>query len=157
MVYLGQAPSPPRFWGLWEAFKERLRTQLGPADPAAVYRYGETDIWEGAQENQWWRVAIVPVTTAFPTQELAGRFISIPFLIRTEVHMPTSAPAHPKLEDLQADAFAALHGWKPEGLNFAKVQRRIWRESPPQAMPLWDDERDLWYLSAQYRVVVEPA
>ncbi|HET7321860.1 MAG TPA: hypothetical protein VFI96_05135, partial [Longimicrobiaceae bacterium] len=81
----------------------------------------------------------------------------VPFLVRSEVHSPGGAydPAL-ALEAAQNEAFALLHGWIPGTLSGVRVSLAMWRETPPQALPLWDDASGLWFLSAEYRAVAAP-
>lgn len=161
MSYLGAAPTPPRIWALWSAAKARLdsatmRTILGGSARVKL----ETDDLAplGAETDAWGRIVIAPVRRLFgePT-EAPGRGRVVPFLVRSEVHSPGGAynPAL-SLEAAQNEAFTRLHGWIPGALTGARVDLAIWRETAPQALPLWDDASGLWFLSAEYRAVVAP-
>ena len=89
-----------------------------------------------------------------PTEQ-PGRGRVVPFLVRSEVHSPGGAynPAI-ALEAAQAEAFTLLHGWIPGVLSGVRSEIAMWRETPPQALPLWDDPSGLWFLSTEYRAVV---
>lgn len=162
MSYYGVAPTPPRVWELWEAVRTRLDSARMQTilDGAGRIRLVHEDLSAlGAEGTVWGRIVIVPVRRIYgePT-ESAGRSRAVPFLLRTEIHSPGGGhnPAIP-LEAAQDEGFVLLHGWKPEGFTRARVVGRLWRESAPQALPLWDDELGVWFLSAEYRAVLAPA
>lgn len=162
MTYQGIAPTPPRVWELWAAIPARLdtatmQTILGGAGRVKLSTADMTP--EGAETEAWGRLVIVPVRRVYgEPAEVEGRRRLVPFLVRAEVHSPGGnyQPAI-ALEAAQAEAFTRLHGWAPGAFTRAKVEGWIWRETPPQALPLWDDAHGTWFMSAEYRAVVAPA
>lgn len=161
MSYLGAAPAPPRLWSLWSAIQARLdsarmQTILGGAGRIKL----ETDDLSplGAETTAWGRVVIAPVRRIFgePTEQ-PGRGRVVPYLVRSEVHSPGGSynPAI-ALEAAQTEAFTRLHGWIPGVLSGVRIEIAMWRETPPQALPLWDEGSGLWFLSTEYRAVVAP-
>lgn len=159
MTYLSPSPTPPRLWEVWDALKARLSTTrmaelLGGAGRVytAVEEYPDRE----SPRAPWGRVVIVPVTRP-GGQELGGRERLPEFLVRAEVASPGGGynPAR-MLEAVHDEAFGRLEGWRPEGLTLASVQFPVYRHRAPQAMPLWDEDRGLWILSAAYRFVAGP-
>lgn len=155
------APTPPRIWELWAALPARLdtprmQTILGGAGRIRL----ETDDLspEGAESDAWGRAVVAPVRRLYgePIDE-PGRSRVVPFLVRTEIHSPGGGyqPAIP-LEAAQNEVFVQLHGWGPGSFDRARVIGRLWRETAPQALPLWDDQSGLWFLSSEFRAVVAP-
>lgn len=163
MTYFGVPATPPRLYRVWEAMMSRLRAEMGPDVAGQVYRAG-TDPWNGAQDAQWWRLAIVPNTTAWAVPEQVGRGKVTRFNLRAEVHLPSDNwDPLPMLEDVQGDAFLALHGWKPaaadlesnQGTVTSTVRLPIRRNVAPEPIPLWDEDRDLWFTASEWAVIVE--
>lgn len=164
MTYQGRAATPPKLYQVWEALADRLRTNLGAlpgyTDASQVYRSGR-DPYTGKAGEQWWRVQLQPIIRAWPTPEQPGRTSVTPFYVRAEVSVPDGLDAEPMLENLQAEAFAALHGHRPgtlassEGTDAATVRLPIVRDDPPDPVALWDADAELWYSMARYIVTVE--
>lgn len=161
MSYYGAAPTPPRAWELWGAMPARLdtaRMQTILGGPGRIYVQGQPTPALGGKDQAWGRIVVVPVRRAYgePTEQ-PGRSRIVPFLIRAEVHSPGGLynPAL-ALEAAHAEAFARLHGWTPGAFRFGAATRPLWRETPPQALPLWDDASGLYYLSAEYRALLSP-
>jgi hypothetical protein len=78
------------------------------------------------------------------------------WLVRSEMHdykprPPATWRAVIALERLQQIAAEQLVGWAPTPSSGVLVRRRVWRERPPQPMPEWDEDRNLWWLSSEYR------
>lgn len=162
MTYTGIAPTPPRVWELWPAVQARLATAtlttiLGGAN--RIQLETDTPTQFGTESQAWGRVVIAPVRRFYgePSEEVGRRRV-VPFLVRSEIHSPGSGyqPAIP-LEAAQSEVFARLHGWLPTGLTRARVVEQLWRETPPQSLPLWDGDSGLWFLSSEYRAILAPA
>lgn len=159
MTYQGIPATPPRLWAVWNAVLGRLRAAPQPSGYVAasqVYRDGQS-AYSGSESEMWWRLALVPITTAYPGGEQPGRAIRARFMVRAEVHVPSEAmDTLGKLEALQIHAFERLHGWLPPGpFTYATVRLPIRRDVAPEPIPLRDDERDLWFTSSEYLIVVE--
>ena len=160
MSYQGTPAVPPLLGPVWDAVVQRLATDaqlqalLGGPYVAAVYQALPAN---ATQTGQWQRLVVVPVTQAWPLPDAPGRYYAAPFNLRADVHMPSNA-ANPamKLELLHQRAFALLHGWAPGVLDGAQVRLPLWRETPPTPAPLWDEAGDFAYMTAEYRLVVEP-
>lgn len=170
-TWQGPAATPPRLSWFWDAVRTQLddvsiEAQTKPSKyiegtGTAPYRDVEL-VWRrlprGDDDKQWARVVIVPVTTPFGLQDQPGRDQVVAFLVRVDSKIPanTLADPFPVLEILQRWAFQRLHGWRPAtSLEGAHVRLNVWRETPPQVMPLWDPETNVYYTSSEFRALVE--
>lgn len=164
---------PPRLFEVWEAVRDRLRASvdlekiLSPDQTAVttdrVILAGTPDAQKdrpaGASDaSPWGMLWIVPITTLWNTEEPVGRDVVAPFLVRVDFHVPKQStfPLQRRMEAAHEEAFRVLHGWRPSGLEFAEVHGLISRSIRPEPMPLWDEQRGLWYLSATYTAPVAP-
>lgn len=166
--YQGTPATPPILRPVWDAALARLRTYLAASyetltDSGQVYRAG-TDPWNGPQDEQWWRVALVPIVRAWPVDDQPGRALVTPFGVRSEVHVPDEDwdPMR-MLEVTQREVFMALHGWKPAagdltdgaGGQLAYVRNPTVRSALPDPTPIRDDDRGVWTSMGEYTIVVE--
>ena len=162
MTYHGIPATPPRLGEFWFAAKARLDAALAGLLGGAgrVHIVGE-NYYAGSEQAQWSRVVIVPAEAAWPVRDQPGRMKAAPFVVRAETHFPSTdmRPVLFKLEALHVAIFESLHGWEPdevaEDFDHLRVRLPVYREAPEQAMPMWDDANDVWWTSAQYRVVAE--
>lgn len=164
--FYGTPATPPRLAAFWPMVVVRLATPamatiLGGA--GRVYReIGQPFEPEGAENAAWGRVVVVPASTLWEPADGPGREARTAWLVRAEVHGAGDGydPTIP-LEAAHGEAFARLHGWMPGRIETAGHVLQafgrlpVWRETRPQPLPRWDDERGLWYMSAQYRALIE--
>ena len=160
-MYPGITPTPPRPAEYWNAMREYLRGDAGlttlMGGLPSVHLIGE-EYTKGAEDTQWSRVVIVPVTLAFPTRGNASRERLLRVLARAETHLPVSRPdvVGLKLDALHVRLEALLSGWRPEGLDYGQARLHMWLYDPASAAPMWDEGADVWWASAEYRAVLHP-
>ena len=143
--------------GLWDAVKARLGTaQMNNLLGGAGRIYHVTEDFAEAEDSEllpWGRVVLVPGTTLWPIVEFAGGTRQIQFMVRAEVNnfgQPGWSPLR-MLEGVHDEAYGLLQWWVPEGVTDFQTVVHVYRASPPQALPMWDEGRNLWMLSANYR------
>lgn len=161
MSYFGAALTPPRTSELWP----KLTTRLGSTRMNTVLG-GEGRIYmatdeldpEGGLSSAWGRVVIAPVQLAFGEgDDQPGRIRVVPFLVRSEFNHPGGSHNVSIPNDAaQSEAFDLLHGWTPEGFTYARPTSPLFRQTQPQAYPLWDALAGVWFSSAEYRAILAP-
>lgn len=151
---------PARTWALWDDLKLRLdsatmQTILGNgiAITGRVYIEGE-ELPALAAGVPGARLAIVPTDTLWPDQWAPGETERLGFLIRAEAPRIEGHRVGRALEAAQAEAFALLNGYTPAALAYVFVALRVFLFRRWQPLPLWDPERLLSYVSAEYRCEV---
>lgn len=123
---------------------------------ARVYRATE-DFSEdaGPSTARWGRQVIIPAETLWPGAEVDSWYRGAGWLVRSEMNDFTGAGYDPTipLERLQQIAYEQLNGWAPTPgpTTDYMVTRPIWRQRPPQPMPEWDGDRELWWMSSEFR------
>lgn len=161
MSYYGVAPAPPRAASLWPEVVSRLETAameeiLGGPDRVVLNRDADAEGLGG--ESSWWaRCVIIPVVRNWEVEDVPGREIIVPWLVRAEAHSP-GGDYDPlvTLEATHGEAFARLHGWRPGAIGGANARLRAWRETAPQPAPQHDAPRDVWQSSSEFRILLEP-
>jgi hypothetical protein len=77
----------------------------------------------------------------------------VQFVVRGEVNnfmAPGYEPAA-NLEALMVEVYDRLQGWIPTGLTYLTMAFKVYRQYTPQAMPMWDEGRGVWMMSAEFR------
>ncbi len=153
-----------QFSELWQAVRVQLQTakmarMLGPGK---VYIEGEDyNKPEGTNTGPWGRLVIVPAASLWDTPDY-GPLRDIAFLTRAEMSdfkaldSGTGRPFNPHvpLDAIQEECESRLNGWLPVGLARIKPALPIYLYSSTQPNAMWDDDRTLYWTSAQYRLDV---
>lgn len=159
--YYGTPLVPPRIAPFWEDVKARLATArmetvLGGA--GRIYLAAEQEEPDPGSSGWWARIVITPITTPFLQEDMPGREMFVPWLIVAETHKPTGMVFNPtvNLEAIQLEAFQRLHGWIPGLQTQYNGRLPVIRATPPQPLPLYDEEEDVWYTSSQFEALLSP-
>lgn len=158
-------PPLPTVEELWPIIRDRVATPelaivLGGAKRA--YIVGDPMPNGLGETVAWGNVAIVPRATLWPQPANPGGMQGVGFLARVEFQDP-QRPGYRVDVSLAAAhrlVYLRLVGWAPpvDAMRHAVVATAITIAEIPQPRPLYDDERGLWYTSAQYRLnVLDPA
>ncbi len=159
MSYFGLAPTPPLLWDFWRAAKEhvesvRMNALLG--GEGRIYTHAEDYSADEAQQGGWGRLVLLPVRLAWGLTEEPGRRRRVRFLARAEFRSPGPfLNVTRQLELIQAEAFRLLHGWHPTVLDGLEVVSPVGRHTSPTPAQ-WDQERGLWWMSAEYLFTARP-
>jgi len=149
---------------LWPAVQARLSV----AGMDAVLRGAGRVYVEGnklppalANDADWGNLAIVPTRTLWSPPAAPGESRGVAFLIRAEFNNLVRPGYSPDVAIGAAHrvAYSRLQGWVPAPAAGTPADFRHFRPvtdiliaSWAQARALWDDERGMWYSSAEYRV-----
>ena len=112
---------------------------------------------EGDSQEPWGREIIKPGETMWPSREIDSAYRGVNFLVVTEMNAFLGQGYNPAddLERLQQIAYEQLQDYAPDLSAFdLLVRRAIYRERGPQAMPEYDQDRELWWLSSEFRTEV---
>lgn len=145
----------------WAAVAARLSTPeaLRILGGGRVYRATEEEVGTPVAGSTvpWGRLVLVPTQTMWPEEEIASAYRRVGFLVRAEMNDFRPAPpatydvARP-LERLQQIAFEQLAGWLPAPATVGVVLRQaLYRGRAPQGMPEWDGDREMWWISSEWR------
>lgn len=145
----------------WAATKARLNTALMQqilGGPNRVYLESEDySRPEGVEGGEWGRVVIVPTATLWADADSSmGPTRNLAFMVRAELSNYTK-PGYDHtipLDAAQDEAENQLVGWWPIGLTRISVVLPIYLFAARQPMPLWDEDRGLYFTSAQFRTEV---
>jgi hypothetical protein len=159
--FYGAPRRTPRVWAFLDDVKARLATATINALLGGAGRiYKATDDFdepEGAEDAQWSRLVVIPVTTVWATPERAGHDRMLPFALRAETHPPdTSLDASKVLETIHEEALLLLEGWVPGVHTYYRVLTAVYRATTPQTQPEFDEARGLWLNTAQYTAHLLP-
>lgn len=153
-----------------EPFWMDLQTRLTTPETLEILQDGRPDlhplgrVYRGTEDyskavgdanRKWGRQVIVPTATLWPSTETEPGWRGVGWLVRSEMNAPPGTNPGLGLGRLQQIAFGVSVGWAPK--NAARgymTVRPVWRERGPQSMPEWDVERELWWLSSEYRVEI---
>lgn len=143
----------------WPALKTRLATSRMTELLYGTGRiYHVTDDFsdaEGAESAAWGRVVIIPVTLLWQSlkQDAPGATRAVDFMLRAEVNDLGSSSYDPtdNLEAIHEECYTQLEFWTPVGFERMVTAFMVYRTSPPQGLPMWDEGRHLWMMSADYR------
>lgn len=151
-----------RLDAMWSAVKDRLNDSQIDAvlygtkedGTSRVYRATEDfSAGEGDEGDVWGRIILIPAATLWEPVEAPGQTRKVNFLVRVEFNnyraegydpTPDLEAAHEAVRDL-------LDGWTPTNLNGSRIVFNVYRRTYPQAMPFFDEQRKLWWTSAEYR------
>lgn len=151
-----------RYTELWRRLKQELSTEdmLVVLGGGKVYiegeDYGEP---EGKVGELWGRMVIVPSQTAWPDTNAPGPITQLSFIVRSEVTGNFSRPGFipsANLEAQQVIVYSQLDGFLPTDLLYLRVAMPLFLQRVPQPLPLWDDPRQIWFTSSEWRGYVSP-
>ena len=149
---------------LWPAVQARLATpEMATVlrGPNRVYVEGSPLPTALANDQDWGNLAIVPTRTLWNPAAVPGETRGVAFLIRAEFNNLVRPGYSPDISigAAQRTAYGLLQGWVPAPAGGTPADFRHFRPandvqiaSWAQARALWDDERGMWYSSAEYRV-----
>lgn len=150
-----------RLWEYWEQLAAKLKAStrlMTILQGGKVYLEGEDySLPEGPENKLWGRLIITPATNPWLDKVGIGPTRSIRFLTRAEVHPGTSTlhvDVHKMLDGLQDECTVVLEGFVHPSMTYVRAAQSLWMARPPQVSPLWDDDRGVWYSSAEWRAEV---
>lgn len=143
---------------LWDA----IVAQLSVADVDAVLG-GANRVYkveenfkrpEGAKNTPWGRLVVVPTLQLWGENPYSF-FRPVSFLVRAEFNSYISSGYDVSyiLEATHRLCLSLLTGFAP-AMSTSLVAVPVWQNTPPAALPLWDDRRQMWFSSAEYRCEV---
>lgn len=143
----------------WPALKARLTTlRMDTLLYGAGRIYHVTEDFadpEGAENVAWGRLVIIPVTLLWQSfkQEAPGATRAVDFMLRAEVNdfENPNYDVSDNLEAIHEECYTQLEFWTPQGFERMVTAFMVYRTSPPQVLPQWDEGRHLWMMSADYR------
>ena len=144
--------TPVRLADYWKTVKAHVATTALSTVlvTGKVYLEGEDySKPEGAEGGQWGRVVLVPTMTSFPTAPLNSEFIDIGLLVRAEFSNYQNVNYRPQvaLEAALQLCYRQLHGWVPAATSQVQPATAFMLIKPWQDLPMWDDQRGLYFLS----------
>lgn len=158
-----------RYTELWNAIKVRLDTarmrkiltdNKNLTDPARIYLVNdEYDTPEAPIDTLWGRLVLVPTQTAWPDDGAPGLTTKLSFLTRGEVNgsfIRKGYSHQTTLDAIQTEVYDQLYNWTPPDMEFIAVRYPFFLNRQPQPMPLWDDTRQLYFTSAEWRTELVP-
>lgn len=144
----------------WTAVRARLDSatmQTFTGTPGQVLLAGSDLIpTENTDATDWKRILILPVQTLWPQLDAPGEPRGIGWLVRAEANAWEQRGYDPGvgLGLMQREAYRQLDTWSPTGFTQLRVLLPIYRVTPPDPVPLMDDERHCWYTTSQFRAQV---
>lgn len=145
----------------WQAVKTRLNTATMQAVLGGANRvYLESEDYskpEGVEGGEWGRVVIVPTATLWADADSSmGPTRNLAFMVRAELSNFTKLGYDHTipLDAAQDEAENQLIGWCPGGLTRIVILLPLYLQANRQPLPLWDDDRGLYFTSAQFRTEV---
>lgn len=148
-----------RFWELWD----HLRTLLPSTRMLAILQGGkvylEGDDYskpEGPEGDIWGRLVVLPTARMWDDQVGTGPTRNVSFLVRAEAHPNWVEGTRPDklLDAAQDEATILLSGHTIPKLTYIMGAIPLWQARPPQPMMLWDEQRGLYFTSAEWRCEV---
>jgi hypothetical protein len=146
-----------RLWDFWEFVKDRLDSSTMQAALGGAGRvrlaWENYPVSEGAENQPWGRVVIVPATPIWDVIDRPGETKKEQFLVRVEFNNFGALGYNVaiSIEAAHAEAYYLLDGWTPTGVRHMQVAFPVYRYTLPQRSPLWNAEQNLYYASAEYR------
>lgn len=152
---------PVRIADLWPLLKARLDTphmaailggRRADGGPRVYHVLDNFSAAEGPESRPWGRVVLVPSDVPWEraTDAPARR---VNFLVRAEFNdfRAKGYNVQVALEAAQQEAHSLLRLWVPElSQSTAAMPLYLYRE--PQASPLWDDGRGLYFTTSEWRM-----
>lgn len=150
-----------RFWEVWDELLARLNTARMQhiLQGGKIYLEGsDYSQPEGAEDKPWGRLILVPTANLWPDDTGVGPTRTLSFLSRAEVHPIRSAAFNPQktLDGLQDEVFVQLSGYVIQPHKYVMGATPLWLARGAQPLPLWDDERGMYFTSAEWRCEVAP-
>ena len=151
-----------RYWEIWDVILARLQSarMMTVLQGGKVYKEGtDYSLPEGAETAVWGRLVIVPTQNLWPDAVGIGPTRTLPFLTRAEVHSNNDVGynAQKTLDAIQDECVVQLEGFVVPRQVYVMGATPLWLARPPQALPLWDDARGLYWTSAEWRCEVTSA
>ncbi len=142
----------------WKAVQVRLTTAETTTLLAGGRVYIGTEDFSrpaGDLTAAWGRQVIVPTATLWPGAEMDPSWRGAGWLVRSEINHFAGVGYDPgiPLERLQQIAFEQLAGWIPTATGLI-ARLAVYRQRAPQGMPELDVDRDVWWMSSEYRCEV---
>lgn len=149
-----------RFSEMWQALLAQLK---GSARLTAILQGGHVYL-EGSDYSQpeaadtvpWGRVVLVPTARIWDDSVGTGPTREISFLTRAEAHW-TGNPEYnvqKTLDGLQDEITAQFFGFVVPRLTYIMGASHLWLARPSQPLPLWDNDRAIYFTSAEWRMEV---
>lgn len=148
-----------RYWEMWDHLRAYLPSvrMLSILQGGKVYIEGDDYSQpEGPETAMWGRLIIVPSQRMWEDQVGTGPTRSCSFLTRAEAH-PSYAPGarvDKLLDGIQDEATVLLNGHIIPKATYIMGALPLWQARPPQPLPLWDDDRGVYFTSAEWRLEV---
>lgn len=149
-----------RYWEFWSTLKAYLAANanlMRVLSGGKVYVEGQDYSKPEGPENQpWGRLVLVPTNRIWEDQVGTGPTREMSFLTRAEVNPITDVnfSAQKLLDGIQAHTTESLDGYVLPKLTHIMGALPLWVARPPQPLPLWDDDRAVYFTSAEWRCEV---
>jgi len=149
--------------GLWQQLKARLLADatLQTLLYGIGHVYVETDDYgspERAEGLPWARIVIAPATGLWDSPDAPGLLHHQAFIVRAECNKFSGAGYDPQLalEGLHQQVLALLDNHTPDPLPgvATRVAFPIFLQRMIEPRLLWDDARQLYFMTAEYRCEV---
>jgi hypothetical protein len=144
--------SSPRLYEFWKALQARLDTAavLETLNTGRTFVVGidKFDDFRGPEGKPWGYQVVQPISSLWPTAEISDFYRPVSFNVKSL--MTDFGGRVQALEKLQDIVYTQLHEWTPPKYSRVLVNFKLYRQRPPQVLPEWDEDIDLWWLSSQF-------
>lgn len=151
--------APIRYWEIWD----HLRVYLASARMLSILQggkvYVEGDDYskpEGPTNTIWGRLVLVPSQRMWEDQVGTGPTRSLAFLSRAEgnPNWVDGTRIDKLLDGIQDEVTKLLTGHALPKATYVMGAIPLWQSRPPQPLPLWDEQRAVFFTSAEWRCEV---
>lgn len=146
-----------RTWELWPAIKAKLNQNahlLQLLQGGKVYMQG--DLYTALPSKAplpYCDLVVTPALNMWPDAMGPHQIRRFVCIIRVECHPNNEASFNPAqlLDGIHAEVVNQLDGYIIPRQQFVMGATAMWMSRPPQASPLWDEGRGLFFTSAEWR------
>lgn len=149
-------PNRIRTWEMWDHLRVLLASvrMLELLQGGKVYLEGDDYTTpDGPEDKIWGRLILVPSQRMWEDQIGTGPTRSISFLTRAEAH-PNFVPGtrvDKLLDAIQVEVETLLTGHIVPRMTYMMGALPMWQARPPQPLPLWDEDRGMYFTSSEWR------
>jgi hypothetical protein len=153
----------PSFTQFWNLVKGRLTVDAMLLTllygPKHVYKEGEDYSQpEGPEGKPWCRLVIAPTMSLWPQADAPGMLKPVAFIVRAECNnfLDPNYDKQAALEGLHAQVKMLLDGWAPDpaSMGTTKIAFPVFLQRIIEPRLMWDDQRKLNFMTAEYRCEV---
>ncbi len=147
----------PRLDRFWKAVQVQLTTTETTTLLAGGRVYRDSEDFsrpDGELNAAWGRQVIVQSETMWPSRVIDPSWRGVGWLVRSEMNHFAGVGYDPStpINRLQQIAFEQMTGWMPSVVGLV-ARIAVYEERPPGALKL-DVDRDVWWMSSEYRCEV---